>query len=150
MQQFFPEIEVRDQEAEAIARGLYAIARADGEVHPKELALISEFFTGTSSHPAALAALERSDAITPEELASLLPAGQVRELFVKTALLMAYADNQYSSKESQVLIAYAKALGIDEKQVNALEDQVKDFLLSQLTHLKNVNAAAQVAKELKA
>jgi len=148
MQEFFPEIDVRDAEAEAIARGLYAIAQADGEIHPKELALITEFLIGGSDNPAAFTALERSDLITPDELATHLGSQDVRRLFVKTALLMAYADNQYSSDESALLAEFAQALDISAQDLVQFEEQVKDYLLSQLTHLQNTAATAEVAKEL--
>ena len=37
---FFPEIDIREDQAEAIARGLYAVAKADGNVHEREAAMI--------------------------------------------------------------------------------------------------------------
>ena len=45
---FFPDIDVSALQAEAIARGLYAIASVDG-VHERELALISEFHSAAAS-----------------------------------------------------------------------------------------------------
>jgi len=43
--EFFPEIDVSANEAEAIARGLYAVALVDG-LHERELALLVDFYGG--------------------------------------------------------------------------------------------------------
>ncbi len=149
MTEFFPEIAIREQEVEAIARGLYAVAKADGEVHPRELALISEFYVADHANPADFAALERIDAPTPEGLAQLLIGEGVRLLFVKTALLMAHADGKYSTEEAGQIAAYASAMDIDDKTLAVLDEQVREYLLAQLTHIANVEAVVEVAKELK-
>lgn len=149
MTEFFPEIMIRESEAEAIARGLYAVANADGNVHPRELALISEYYAAGSDGPSDFAALERSGPITPEALAAQLDRSEVRELFIKTALLMAYTDGTFGKGEGECINRYAAALGIDAATVAAMDTQVREYLLSQLTHLANVDAVVEVAKELK-
>lgn len=148
MKEFFPEIEIRQQEAEAIARGLYTIARSDGQVHPGELALIGELYAATVDHPAAFGDLERAEDITPADLAALLPSAQVRLLFVKTALLMAHADGHYSPSEAAKIQEYATALSIDADAFQDLHTRVKEYLLAQLTHLANVEAATAVKRDL--
>jgi tellurite resistance protein len=148
-QEFFPEIEVRDDQAEAIARGLYAVARADGDVHEREAALIADFYAQVDADPAAFSALQRAPRIEPAALALALPDAALRQLFVKTALLLAYADGTYSAGESKVVAEYARALEVGDADLRSLESQVKDFLLAQLSHLKNTEALVEVAKELK-
>ena len=147
--EFFPEIEIRDDQAEAIARGLYAVARADGNVHEREAAMISEFFNATTDHAAHLAALERAPRMEPVNLAAILPTGDLRKLFVKTALLLAHVDGVFAAGEKKLIGEYAKAMGVAAKDLELLEAQVKDYLIRQLSHLQNVHAVAAVAKELK-
>jgi uncharacterized membrane protein YebE (DUF533 family) len=150
MASFFPEIEIRPEQAEAIARGLYAVARADANVHEREAALINDFFASASEgfSPAKLGELERADPITGAMLASALPSAELRQLFMKTALLLAWSDNTLADGESRTIRDYAAALGIASGEVDQLEAQVKDFLISQLAHLSNVDAAAAVARKL--
>ena len=148
-QEFFPEIEVRDDQAEAIARGLYAVARADGDVHEREAALIADFYSQVDASPAAFSSLQRAPRIEPTALALILSDTALRSLFVKTALLLAYADGTYSAGESKVVGEYAKALEVSDADLKTLESQVKDFLLSQISHLKNTEVLVEVAKELK-
>jgi tellurite resistance protein len=149
MTEFFPEIMIREQEAEAIARGLYTVAQADGAVHPRELALISEYYATSSDNPSDFAALERSGPIEPEVLATLLDRPEVRILFLKTALLMAYADGSFGKGEGESIQRFAAAMDVDKATLDAMDNQVREYLMSQLTHLANVDAVVEVAKELK-
>ena len=150
-EEFLPEIEIRDDQAEAIARGLYAVARADGNVHEREAAMISEFFNATSGddHASHLAALERQPKLEPGNLAAILGTAELRQMFIKTAILLAHVDNAYSPNEARQVAEYAKACAIDDKSLQQLEASVKDYLLSHLSHLQNVQGVAQVAAELK-
>jgi tellurite resistance protein len=149
MQEFFPELEIRQDQAEAIARGLYAVAKADGTVHDREAAIIAEFYGSTTTTASDLGALERAPTIEGSALAAFLPGTELRKLFLKTAILLAYADSSYAPNEQKIINDYAKALAIAPADVTLLEQQVKEYLLSQLVHLSNVQAAALVAKELK-
>jgi uncharacterized membrane protein YebE (DUF533 family) len=149
--EFFPEIELNAIEAEAIARGLYAVALVDG-LHERELALISDFFGSTNEdgrpeHVGA-AALARMGPLDPQALAGALPAAPHRELFLKTAYLLAWADGQVSPAERSSVEGFATALGLGAEVRARLEAEVKDYLLRPFASLANVEAAAAVAKKL--
>lgn len=142
----FPEVALDAAHAEAIARGLFAIAKADS-LHEAEAALIASFWAELGGRPSALAELSRGPAIGAAELASALPVGTLRELFLKTGLLLAWADGAVSTAERRVLDGFAEALGLSSR-VPELELQVKEYLLSHLTHLSNTTAVAEVAKKM--
>jgi len=152
---FFPEIDVNALQAEAIARGLYAVAAVDG-VHERELALIAEFHSaalegdagGGSPLDRSLASFARITPLEPEALAPLLVGAPLRELFVKAAFLLAWADGKVSAAERTKIAAFGKALGVPPEAQANLEAQVKDYLLRPLAHLANVEAASAVAKKL--
>jgi tellurite resistance protein len=148
-EEFLPEIDIRDDQAEAIARGLYAIARADGHVHEREAAMISEFFGSTRDHASHLNALERMPKLDAAHLAAALPGAELRQVFLQSALLLAHVDGTYSPEEQKEIAAYAKACGVDAAALAKLEASVKDYLLGHLSHLHNVGGVAEVAKELK-
>jgi tellurite resistance protein len=149
MPEFFPEIDINESQAEAIARGLYAVAKADGTVHEKEAAIIMQFYHSTTEHPADLTGLDRQPAIDGASLALQLPRADLRRLFLKTAVLLSYADGTYGAAESKVISGFAKAFEVGDKDLSLIETQVKEFLLSQLAHLSNTAATAQVARDLK-
>lgn len=146
--EFFPEIEISPAAAEAIAAGLFAIAKADG-VHEREVALIASFWSESGGGAQALAELQRRGPISPADLAAALPSERERALFVKTALLLGWSDGKLSPNETRVIEDYAAALGVDSATVERLEGIVKEFLLDQISHLANTDAARKVAKELK-
>lgn len=147
--EFFQETDINPAQADAIARGLFAVARADGAVHPMELTLIQSFYNETvGGSPAQLASLERGIDVEPALLATAISSPQVAQLFVKTALLLAYVDNGCSAAERGLIGRYADALGVTGEQVAHLEQSVKEFLVGQLAHLANVDAAVEVARKL--
>ncbi len=146
---FFPEIDIREDQAETIARGLYAVAKADGTVHEREAAMITEFFNSTTDHASHLAALERQPKLEAAHLAAVLGSKELRQLFVKTALLLAYVDGVCAPQEAQQIKEYAKACELDDTAVANLEASVKDYLLGHLSHLQNIAGVAAVATELK-
>ena len=143
------EIDINEHQAEAIARGLIAVAKADGAMHDREAALIAEFYASTTDRIADLAGLARDTAVTGEYLAGTLPGAELRKVFIKTAMLLAHVDGVYSAAESKVIGEFAAALGFGDGDLRDLEQQVKEFMLSQLTDIRNSAAVAEVAKELK-
>ena len=80
-------------------------------------------------------------------LGAVLNTTPLRQMFLKTALLMAFADGQVSSEESRLVRQYAEDLGLSA-ELATLEAQVKDFLLSQLSHIHNTQGLAEIAKKL--
>lgn len=143
---FYPEIVVDDAQAEAIARGLHAVAKCDG-LHEREAALVASFLADPTKAATALADLERRPAITPGELAESLSSTELRLMFVKSALLLAWADGKVSAEERAVIATFATALEASDK-VDQLEASVKEYLLSHISGIQNVDAAAAVAKAM--
>jgi tellurite resistance protein len=147
MADFFPEMDLDRGAAEAIARGLYAIARVDG-LHEREAGLIASFWIEAGGGAGALSDLERSEDIRPAELATALRSAEQRQLFIKTAILLTWADGSVSPAEQQAVHDFARALGLDDLTLEKLDASVKDFLLSHLVHLQNTDATREVAKKL--
>jgi tellurite resistance protein len=149
MSDLHEEIEISQSEAEAIARGLFAVARADGQLHEREAGIIAQFYAEVaSSSPSQLGMLERSPKIEASALAAALPGKGARQLFLKTALLLAYVDNAYAGGEAKLIGEYASAMGVARAELAELETQAKEFLMGQLSHLQNVDAVVEVSKKL--
>lgn len=145
--QFFPETPLNQFQAEAIARGLFVLAKADG-LHIRETSLIAAFWGETGGSKHALSELENREDITTEELGSALSTPELRQIFMKTALLLAFADGEVSQKESEVVLRYSESLGLGA-ELPVMEEQVKEFLLGQLAHIHNTEALVEIAKKLK-
>ena len=145
---FFHEVRLEEPQAEAMARGLYAVAKVDG-MHAREAALVASFYNETGAHAHTLSDLERRQAISGAELGAALQTVDQRRLFVKTALLLAWADGVVTPQEQKIIADYASALGITPEELGKLDESVKEYLLAQLAHVKNVEATTQVARKLK-
>jgi tellurite resistance protein len=147
MSEFFPEVHLSHGAAEAIARGLYAVARCDG-IHEREAGLIAGFWIDAGGGM-PLSDLERAEPIKPAELATALHSDEERQMFIKTAILLTWADGKVSAAEKKAVGEFARALAIDGGTLDKLEAGVKDFLLSHLTHVQNSEAVSDVAKKMK-
>ena len=145
--EFFPEVNLSHGAAEAIARGLFAIARGDG-VHEREAGLIASFWIDAGGG-GPLSDLERAESIKPADVAAALHSDAERQLFIKTAILLTWADGEVSAAEKKAVGEFARALGIDDATLDKLDAGVKDFLLGQLVHIQNTDAVSSVAKKLK-
>lgn len=150
MDNFFPEIEISAEQAEVMVRGLFAVARAEGGVHEREKTLLMSFYSEImdDSSTRSLSALEHTADVSPSEIAEAITRQPHALLFVKTCILMAYADNNFGEKERELIDGFAKALGLSKEHVAGLEQDVKSFLLSSLVRLANTEAVAAVAKRL--
>lgn len=147
MSDFFPQIEVTQPAAEAIARGLYAVAKVDG-LHEREEALVASFWSEVGGGVSALADLKRANTITTAELSATLPGKELRHLFVKTAMLMAWADGKVTDAERKIISEFALGLQLSNDEVKHLEASVKEYLLGHISSIQNSEAVAKVAGKL--
>ena len=148
MADFFPEVHLSHGAAEAIARGLYAIARVDG-LHEREAGLIASFWIDAGGG-GPLSDLERAESIKPADVAAALHSDAERQLFIKTAILLDLGRRRRSRRPRRRRCSeFAAALGVDDATLEKLDAGVKDFLLGQLVHVQNSDAVSSVAKKLK-
>jgi uncharacterized membrane protein YebE (DUF533 family) len=127
------------------------VAAVDG-VHEREAALIANFYGTTAGGEArpvtSLAELGRLGPFSPADLAVALPGTELRQLFVKAALLLAYIDGKVTAAERAQIEAYSAALGVSADRQAALEASVCDHLMQPLSRLTNTEAVGKVAKQL--
>lgn len=135
----FEDVELNDAQANAVGRAMLAVARADGAADPREVALIEELapVDTTASDP------------SPEELAGALTGAKERELLLRSALLVALVDGDYSAAERAVVERFAGALGVDGPRLEELASEVKAFLMAPLLPLANTPAVLDVSRKLK-
>jgi hypothetical protein len=96
----------------------------------------------------SLAELGRLGPLAPAELASALTGDELRQLFVKAALLLAYIDGKVTVAERAQIEAYGDALDVSAERQAALEESVRDHLMQPLAHLANTEAVGKVARKL--
>ena len=141
--------QISSSQAALIARGLFALARVDGH-EEREGMLIQSFWMDAvgPSRVHDLQAFSRETSFDTALLSSGLPSAEQRELFVRTGLMLCYADGKMSPAEKTWLWDVGATLGFAAPAMDALDDAIRSYLLGQLSHLKNVDALRTVAREL--
>jgi hypothetical protein len=143
------QVNVSKDDAAAIARGLFTLSRVDGHEEREGILIRSLWMdaVGTDSD-VDFQAVEKLSDISPKDLAVSLRSTELHRMFLKTALLIAWADGNYSDKERVWIQSAAAAFGISDKDLAREDELVRTFLLSQLSNLANMDAAKEVAKKL--
>ncbi|HRY43542.1 MAG TPA: TerB family tellurite resistance protein [Thermoanaerobaculia bacterium] len=135
----FEDVELNDAQAGAVGRAMLAVARADGAADPREVALIEELAPVDTSAPDP----------TPAELAETLKEEKGRELLLRSVLLVALVDGDYSAAERAVVGRFAEALGVSGSRLEELASGVKAFLMAPLLPLANTSSVLDVSRKLK-
>jgi len=104
--------------ASFIAAGLRELARIDG-THASELALIEAFEAEIDAQPAAFDLSGEHPLTTPE----------LRDLFLRSAIMLALADGEISELEGDQLGRWARELDVDVATLAELYTSVKQSLL---------------------
>jgi hypothetical protein len=138
------------QHARAIAHGLYDLAGTDG-IHPAETMLVQEFFAAAQGEFGSRADLSvlAATRFDPAQAATVLDSPELKLVFLHSCVLLAHADGRYSSAERAKVAEYAQALGVVPDALAGVEEGVSDHLLQQIARIENVDALAEVARELK-
>ena len=135
----FEDVELNDAQASAVGRAMLAVARADGAADPREVALIEELAPVDTTAPDP----------SPAELAATLAEVKGRELLLRSALLVALVDGDYSAAERALVGRFAEALGVSGPRLEELASEVKAFLMAPLLPLSNTSAVLDVSRKLK-
>lgn len=149
MLSFMENVELKLNHIQVMVRGMYAVAQCEG-VHPTELILLKEFYEGCRAQVQGLASFEEvvEGPIEADTMRDILDSPALREMFLKSCLLLAFADGVFSECERNKLRGFAEALFVDDERRAQLEDEVRDHLLKQIAHLQNVEALRDVVGTL--
>ncbi len=147
--EFFENVNLSHEQAALIARGLYSLSRVDGH-EEREGMLIKSFWMEAVGEGSVLdlKAFEQLPDITAEDIARGLPTPELRRVFLKTAVLLSYADGSVSDKEREWLKSTASKLGVEPAELERTDTLVREFLLRQLSHVQNTDALREVSKKL--
>ncbi|MBM0743934.1 TerB family tellurite resistance protein [Phormidium sp. CLA17] len=109
-----------DEQTAVWIRGLVSLAWADGNFDTKEQAMISALLHKDFN------AEEKTDAMEPisaDELAKVLGSDRdLAENFLRTAVMVALADQDYSVSEDKMLQQYCQALGLKADALDILRN----------------------------
>ncbi len=112
-------VELSAEAAHVVAAGMRAVAQADGN-HPREEALIDAF---EADLPPGSAELDLS----------LLDTLALKEAFLKSCVLVAFADGRISEAELTVLRGFLQELALGPEELGQATREVASALLSQFS-----------------
>jgi tellurite resistance protein len=135
----FTDVELTAEQEQLVGRAMLAVARADGSADPREVALIEELAPVDTTAPD----------LAPAEVTAAFPEGAGRDLLLKSALLVAFVDGDYSAAEKAVVASFAAACSVPDARLDELASTVKDFLMAPLLSLSNSASVVEVSRKLK-
>lgn len=110
-------------------RGLVALAWADGHFDPEEQEIITELLHQDLAEAEKVKALEP---VSDDELARVIGQDeQMAENFLRTALMVALADSDYSEKEDALLMHYCQVLGQKPEAIQVLRSTFHSLAAAQ-------------------
>ncbi len=135
---------------QVIVRGLYEVAQAD-QVHDTERVLIEEFYNACRQDVGGIADFADilKSRFSIDNARDILSTPALRRTFLRSCLLLAFADGKYSAAERNQIVAFAEALEVDAATLASLTDEVTEHLLAQIASVQNIDALCDVARELK-
>lgn len=133
---------------QAIVRGMNEVAKLDG-VHGSEAVMLSEFYGACQRDSAALTSFAQltSGPFDIAEAARVLDTPELKAVFLRSCIMLAYADGRYSQTERDKIRGFADALGVPAAATLSMEEAVADHLLQNIAHISNIDALKEVAKE---
>ncbi|HKY92231.1 MAG TPA: TerB family tellurite resistance protein, partial [Nevskiaceae bacterium] len=133
---------------QAIVRGMNEVAKLDG-VHDAEAVMLQQFYGTCQLDSGALTSFRElvNGPFDIAEAARVLETPERKAVFLKSCILLAYADGRYSQAERDKVRSFADGLGVPAAATLALEESVADQLLQNIARISNVDALKEVASE---
>ncbi|MBX2812446.1 MAG: TerB family tellurite resistance protein [Myxococcales bacterium] len=144
---FFSEQALSFEDVKVLTHALLAVARVDG-VHDNEMALVREFYDGCARVGDPRLEEVAAGQFDPEQAKTCFDTPEKAQLFVKSLILLGFADGVYGKAEDELIRSYAITLGLSSEEVDGLHQSTKDFLMGSLSHVKNVDALRAVFARL--
>ena len=146
VREFFNEFELTFEHVKVLTHAMFAVARVDG-VHDREMTMIRQFY-GSCARQGDPTLEDVVGNSSDSDVGALFDTEHASRMFVKSLILLAFADGKYASAEDALIREYAKMVSLTSEDVDQLHEATKDYLLSSLAHIHNVEALADVARRL--
>ncbi|MDB4989979.1 MAG: hypothetical protein JWN04_5157 [Myxococcaceae bacterium] len=149
MKSFQQDVKLGLNHVQVLVRGMYSVARCDG-VHATELVLLREFYESCRADVEGLASFDEVIAVPLDEESArdVLDTPELRELFLRSCLLLAFADGAYSPSERTQLVRLAELLDVTPERRSELEEEARSFLFRRVAHVHNLDVLQEVVKDL--
>jgi hypothetical protein len=146
---FLDPVDLDLQHVRVIVQGMLRVALSDG-AHVRELVLIREFYESCRADAKGLADYSDLEKMPfdVDVAREVLTTPELKQTFLGSCYLVAYADGAVSPGEATTLAVLAQDLGIDAATVKNVSELVKDSLLQQVARSANLEALQRIASKL--
>ncbi len=146
---FFSPNDLTFEQVKVLTHAMMAVARVDG-VHDNEMRLVREFYESCARAGDPRLEDVATGPFDPQRAKTHFETPEMAKMFLKTMILLAFADGEYATPEDDLIRQYADVLGVSGDEVTRLREATKDHLLASLSHIQNLDALKEVAKKLDA
>jgi len=145
---FFEPTDLDFEDVRVLTHAMMALARVDG-VHDNEMALVRNFYESCArSGDPSLEEIAGGEFDPEQAKLRFSDDDKKRAIFVKSLILMAYADGRYADKERAMVETMAETVGVSSEELERLREATVDFMMGGLSHIKNVEALREVRRNL--
>src|SRR5262245_14324469 len=113
---FFLEQNLDFEQVKVLTHALMTLARVDG-IHDNEMSLVREFYRSCSRAGDPRLEEVAGGAFDIERAKQLFDTPELSKLFVKSLILLAFADGTYATEEDRLIRVWASALGVSGQEV---------------------------------
>ena len=144
---FFSEQDLNFEQVKALTHALMTLARVDG-IHDNEMSLIREFYESCARAGDPRLEDVAKGTFQIDRAKKLFDSPELAKLFVKSLILLAFADGEYAIPEDDLIREWAGALGVSSTEVDALHEATKEHMMMALSHVQNLDALKAVRQSL--
>jgi tellurite resistance protein len=144
---FFSELDLNFEQVKVLTHALVTVAKVDG-IHDNEMSLIREFYQSCARAGDPRLEDVAKGSFSIEKAKVLFDSPPLAKMFVKSTILLAFADGEYAQGEDDLIRQWGAALGVSPSEVDALYEATKEHMMAALAHVQNVEALKAVRKSL--
>ena len=126
------------EDARVIGDAMFAMARADGQIDPREVDVIQRFLEECATGVSAISPG------APEGAALRKATEGLTDSFLCTCALLAFADGDFTAEEAVMLRRYATDVGVSDDRL----DQLLRLVESEQPHHETATQMADLAEVL--
>src|SRR5262245_34684186 len=122
---FFTEQNLSFDQVKALTRAMLTVARVDG-VHDNEMRMVREFYEGCSRQGDPRLEEIATGKFEIEGARALFNTPELAKMFIKTMVLLAFADGHYAKAEDDLIREWAPRLNLKGEDVDHLLAATKE------------------------
>ncbi|MEM7677020.1 MAG: TerB family tellurite resistance protein, partial [Myxococcota bacterium] len=123
---FYAKQDLTFDQVKVLTHAMLAVARVDG-VHDNDMRMVREFYETCSRAGDPRLEDVAGGPFDPQTAKEHFSDPDLAKLYVKSLILLAYADGEYARLEDDLIREYAEAVGVNGGEVTKLHEATKEY-----------------------